>query len=74
MTYKNTEGYADPTAGAAIIQAEPKPKKKEYNPKVTAIPEYRPVYDRYKRMSHFEHRPLYEWGYIEFEYLPSNNH
>ncbi len=38
------------------------------------IPEYRPVYDRYKRMSHFEHRPLYEWGYIEFEYLPSNNH
>lgn len=38
------------------------------------IPEYRPVYDRYKRMNYFEHRPLYEWGYIEFEYRPSNNH
>lgn len=37
MTYKNTEGYADPTAGAAIIQAESKPKKKEYNPEVTAL-------------------------------------
>ena len=37
MTYKNTEGYADPTAGAAIIQAEPRPKKKEYNPEVTAL-------------------------------------
>ena len=37
MTYKNTEGYADPTAGAAIIQAEPRPKTKEYNPEVTAL-------------------------------------
>lgn len=37
MTYKNTEGYADPTAGAAIIQAEPRLKKKEYNPEVTAL-------------------------------------
>ena len=37
MTYKNTEGYAAPTAGAAIIQAAQKPKKKEYNPKVTAL-------------------------------------
>lgn len=30
MVYRNKEGYADPTAGAAIHEAEPKAKKKEY--------------------------------------------
>lgn len=29
MVYRNKEGYADPTAGAAIHEAEPKVKKKE---------------------------------------------
>ena len=29
MVYRNKEGYADPTAGAAIHEAEPKAKKKE---------------------------------------------
>ena len=27
MVYRNKEGYADPTAGAAIHEAEPKAKK-----------------------------------------------
>lgn len=38
------------------------------------IPEYRPVYDRYKRIPPFEERQLFEWGYIELEYQPLNNH
>ena len=37
MVYRNKEGYADPTAGAAIHEAEPKAKKKEYNPEVTNL-------------------------------------
>lgn len=37
MVYRNKEGYADPTAGAAIHEAEPKVKKKEYNPEVTNL-------------------------------------
>lgn len=37
MAYKNQEGYADPTAGAAIHEAEPKARKKEYNPEVTNL-------------------------------------
>ena len=37
MVYRNKEGYADPTAGAAIHGAEPKAKKKEYNPEVTNL-------------------------------------
>ena len=37
MVYRNKEGYADPTAGAAIHDAEPKAKKKEYNPEVTNL-------------------------------------
>lgn len=37
MTYRNKEGYADPTAGAAIHEAEPKVKKREYNPEVTNL-------------------------------------
>lgn len=35
MVYRNKEGYADPTAGAAIHEAET--KKKEYNPEVTNL-------------------------------------
>lgn len=35
MVYRNKEGYADPTAGAAIHEAEPKAKKKEYNRNVS---------------------------------------
>lgn len=38
------------------------------------IPMYRSVYDRFKRMKGFEHRPLFEWGYMEFEYQPYNNY
>ena len=34
MAYRNKEGYADHTAGAAIHEAEPKVKKREYNPEV----------------------------------------
>lgn len=37
MVYRNKEGYADPTAGAAIHEAEPKVKKREYNPEVTNL-------------------------------------
>lgn len=37
MTYRNKEGYADPTAGAAIHEAESKVKKREYNPEVTNL-------------------------------------
>ena len=29
MVYRNKEGYADPTAGAAIHETEPKVKKRE---------------------------------------------
>ena len=36
MVYRNKEGYADPTAGAAIHEAEPKAKKKEYNPEAVS--------------------------------------
>ena len=32
MVYRNKEGYADPTAGAAIHEAEPKAKKKGIQP------------------------------------------
>ena len=35
MVYRNKEGYADPTAGAAIHEA--KAKKREYNPEVTNL-------------------------------------
>ncbi len=37
MVYRNKEGYADPTAGAAIHEAKPKAKKREYNPEVTNL-------------------------------------
>ncbi len=37
MIYKNNEGYADPTAGAALNGAEPKIRKTEYNPEVTNL-------------------------------------
>ena len=37
MVYRNKEGYADPTAGAAIHETEPKAKKREYNPEVTNL-------------------------------------
>ena len=37
MAYRNKEGYADPTAGAAIHEAELRVKKKEYNPEVTNL-------------------------------------
>lgn len=37
MVYRNKEGYADPTAGAAIHETEPKVKKREYNPEVTNL-------------------------------------
>ena len=37
MVYRNKEGYADPTAEAAIHEAKPKAKKREYNPEVTNL-------------------------------------
>ena len=37
MVYRNKEGYADPTAGTAIHEAEAKVKKREYNPEVTKL-------------------------------------
>lgn len=37
MTYKNSEGYHDPTAGIAIRESELKIKKTEYNPEVTNL-------------------------------------
>lgn len=37
MVYRNKEGYADPTAGAAIHETEPKVKKREYNLEVTNL-------------------------------------
>ena len=37
MVYRNNEGYADPTAGAALNGAETKIKKTEYNPEVTNL-------------------------------------
>lgn len=37
MIYKNNEGYADPTAGAALNGVELKSKKMEYNPEVTNL-------------------------------------
>lgn len=37
MVYRNNEGYADPTAGAALNGAEPKTRKTEYNPEVTNL-------------------------------------
>lgn len=37
MVYRNKEGYAAPAVGSAIHEAEPKAKKKEYNPEVTNL-------------------------------------
>ena len=37
MVYRNKEGYADPTVGAAIHETEPKVKKREYNQEVTNL-------------------------------------
>ena len=34
MVYRNKEGYADPTAGAALPEAAPQAKKKESPPQV----------------------------------------
>lgn len=47
-----TKGFTRYTVGAAELR------------KLKKIPNYRAVYDRYMRV---KHRPLYEWGYIEFE-------